>query len=269
MPELPEVEMWRLLAERECVGKRVEKVFAAEDTIVYAGVTPRAFAAALRGRSIYAVRRHGKQLWMELDRMPSPLFHFGMSGSFKTYRDPGDRHRYCKCELLFDDGSRLGFKNPRRLGRIRLQENPLEQEPIVSLGFDPLTGMPTLGAFRALLGPRNGSIKGVLLDQSFAAGVGNWIADEVLYQARLDPRRKAGGLSADEVKALHRQLRRIVREAVDRGADYRRFPNSWLFHRRWDLRESKKGKITDHRGDTIRFDKVAGRTTSWVPARQE
>ena len=78
MPELPEVETARRRAERALRGRRIAAVAVVRDPIVYEGVSPARFAAVLRGRRVEAVRRRGKHLWMELDRRPWPLFHFGM-----------------------------------------------------------------------------------------------------------------------------------------------------------------------------------------------
>ena len=106
-------------------------------------------------------------------------------------------------------------------------------------------------------------MKALLLDQSFAAGVGNWIADEVLYQARIAPRRPARSLSDAELDRLRARLRAVVRTAVRLGADSDRFPRSWLFHRRWRRRPG-----VTVRGHAIRWETVAGRTAAWVPAVQ-
>jgi formamidopyrimidine-DNA glycosylase len=104
----------------------------------------------------------------------------------------------------------------------------------------------------------------VLLDQSLFAGVGNWIADEVLYQAGLDPRRPASSLSPRDVGRLRGRLRAIVHRAVSVDADSSRFPRTWLFHRRWGR---KQGARTA-RGEPIVHLTVGGRTTAWVPSRQ-
>ncbi len=264
MPELPEVERARGLAERSVVGKYIVKVATTGDLIVYDGVAPRRFASALRGRRIEAVRRFGKYLWMELDRRPWPTFHFGMTGSFRVYRDRRDRPRFWKVELLMDDGTRLAMPNARRLGRIRLLHDPEHEPPISNLGFDPLLNMPPVKTFAALLARRKGPIKGVLLDQSFAAGVGNWVADEVLYQARIAPRRRARDLTPEEVRRLRSCLGRIVRKAVEVDADKYRFPKTWLFGHRW----GRSPDATTARGETIIHETIAGRTTAWVPQRQ-
>lgn len=268
MPELPEVEVGRRIAEDACVGKRIEYVYAAEDDIVYAGVSPKSFARKLKGRRVEAVHRRGKQLWMTLDAPPHPLFHFGMTGGFGAYRDEADRHAYCKCELLMDDGTRLGMKNSRRLGRIRLQHDPEHEEPLSKLGFDPLLDLPGPEAFAEAVRSRRAPVKALLLDQGFAAGMGNWTADEVLYQAKLSPHRRCDSLHDEEIRRLRTKLRYVIRKAVECDADYRRFPESWLFRHRWQLRDSKKDEIRDHAGQRVAFDKIGGRTTSWVPARQ-
>lgn len=278
MPELPEVEFGRKVAESAALGRRVVRVRCDEDPIVFEGVAPRTVARTLRGRTVTAVRRHGKQLWFELDERPWPLFHFGMTGAFRTRdekplqlesgpKTPDSRWppRFTKIHLWFDDGGELVMTNARRLGRIRLQQDPLAEPPLSKLGFDPFTGMPGLPAFRRLVAGRGGAVvKGLLLDQGFAAGVGNWIADEVLFRAGLDPRRKAGTLDRDEVKALHRALGAVVTRAVAVDAQKSRFPKSWLFHVRWG--REKNARLSD--GTPVEHMTVAGRTTAWVPSRQ-
>lgn len=73
----------------------------------------------------------------------------------------------------------LAFIDPRRLGRLRLVPDPvLSHPPLSELGFDPVLDHPTLDEFKTLLETKKGTIKGVIMDQSFSAGVGNWVADE-------------------------------------------------------------------------------------------
>lgn len=83
----------------------------------------------------------------------------------------------------------VAFRDARRLGRIRLCASPLLEPPISGLGFDPIHSMPALAEFSKLIERRKGAtIKALLLDQSFSAGVGNWVAGEDLEPfARLDP----------------------------------------------------------------------------------
>jgi formamidopyrimidine-DNA glycosylase len=165
--------------------------------------------------------------------------------------------------LILDDGGELAITNKRRLGRIRLKEDPATEPPINALGFDPLLDLPSPARFAELLTTRSAVIKSLLLDQAFAAGVGNWIADEVLYQAGVDPRRRANTLSLAESKRLRTRLKQVIQTAVRANADKSRFPRGWLFHQRWgrDAAASVRGRPVEHLT-------IGGRTTAWVPSIQ-
>ncbi len=277
MPELPEVEWGRKLAEGAAVGRRILRLDCADDPIVFEKVSRRRIRAALLGRRVLAVHRRGKHLWFELDARPWPLFHFGMTGAFRVPDEEAlplassaktpDRSwppKFTKIRFGFEGGGELAMTNARRLGRIRLRDDPAAEPPISELGFDPLLDLPSVREFRRALRSRRSPVKAVLLDQSFAAGVGNWIADEVLYQARVDPRRRAADLADDDATRVRSALRSIVRRATSVDADKSRFPRTWLFHRRWGKAEQAKTPA----GERIEFITVAGRTTAWVPARQ-
>jgi len=261
LPELPEVERGRKIAEHALLGKIIERVTTVDDRIVYAGVTSARFAKALRGRRVDAVMRHGKQLWFELDRRPWPMFHFGMTGSFRTYTDIKDRPRFWKVELLAEDGTRLAMPNARRLGRIRLLDDPVNEKPVCDLGPDPYLALPSVKQLGETLARRDAPIKAILLDQGFLAGVGNWIADEVLYQAKIDPRRRGAQLIVEDIKRLHAKIRSVIGKAVAVDADKDRFPRSWLFHVRW----GKDALARTSRGEKVVHATIGGRTTAWVP----
>jgi formamidopyrimidine-DNA glycosylase len=278
MPELPEVEVGRLIARRVAAGRVIAKVHCADDPIVFDGVAPARFRRALLGRRVETVRRHGKHLWFELDRRPWPILHFGMTGGFHTPAgrsvklvSSGDRDpdgawppRFTKLHLVFDDGGELVYADGRRLGRVRLRHDPRGEPPISLIGFDAYREIPSLAQFCDLLRGRGAPLKAVLLDQGFAAGVGNWIADEVLYQARLDPRRRAATVTREEAARLRAKLRVVVDLSVRVRADSERYPRSWLFHHRWG---KHAGAVTG-RGESIRYTTLGGRTTAWVPAVQ-
>lgn len=264
MPELPEVERGRRIAERHIVGKRIDKVSARHDEIVFCGVTARRFALVLRGRVVAAACRKGKHLWFELDQRPWPAFHFGMTGSFKVYCEQTDRPRFWKFELLLNDGTRLAMPDGRRLGRVRLLENPAQEPPISKLGIDPYLDLPPVRHLAKLLSRRRTPIKALLLDQSIFAGVGNWIADEVLYQAGISPHRLACELTGEQMKKLRSKLKAIIGRACAVEADKDRFPRTWLFHHRW----GRDPNATTFRKEKIIHDTIGGRTTAWVPAVQ-
>ena len=276
MPELPEVESARRAAERATLGRRIAEVVLDEaDDIVL--VEPLAAFRALTGREVTGSDRHGKYFWLTFDAGPCLLFHLGMTGSirvpgvdtlrYKTGPKTDDGAwppRFSKLELRLDSGGALAFTNTRRLGRLRLLDDPRAVPPVSKLGFDPLLAMPGAASFAARVRRRRIAIKALLLDQKLAAGVGNWIADEVLYHARIDPRRLAADLATAEVEALRLALAEVIRVSVDADAVSDDFPPGWLFHRRW----GKSVDATDAGGHPLTFDQIGGRTTAWVPAVQ-
>jgi len=278
MPELPEVERGRRVALKVARGRRIVEARCADDPIVFDRVSPARIRRALVGRRVQDVKRHGKHLWFELDTRPWPCLHFGMTGGFHTAPggprvklestgkkpDHGWPPRFTKLHLVFDDGGELVLADARRLGRIRLRRDPASQPPISRLGFDAHRGLPPLSRFRDLVRGRAAPLKALLLDQGFAAGVGNWIADEVLYQARLDPRRRANTLADPEVARMRAALKRVIDTSVRLSNDSDRYPSGWLFHRRW----GKNPRAVTRTGERIRHITLGGRTTAWVPARQ-
>ena len=276
MPELPEVESARRLAERVAVGRRIVRVWCAADPIVFESPPPR-IRAALEGRRVRAARRHGKHLWLELDRGPSLLMHFGMTGGLHVPDRPSLRlkssrgaptrgwpPRFAKLRIVLDNGGELALADGRRLGRVRLRHDVRGEPPVSLLGFDALHELPSPARFHALVHDRLAPMKALLLDQTFAAGVGNWIADEVLYQARIDPRRPARTLTPVESRRVRARLRSVVRLAVRVGADSDRFPRAWLFHHRWDHDPLARTAS----GARLRWETIGGRTTAWAPSVQ-
>lgn len=264
MPELPEVEAARKAALRHLRGRRIVLARCSPDAIVLSGVSPRRIEKALRGASIEDAGRFGKHLWFELDRKPWPVFHFGMTGGFHFLSASENAPRFLKLELTLDDERRFAFTDARRFGRLRLAHDPRNEPPLSGLGHDPFFGLPEAGELALLIGARSAPIKAVLLDQSTFAGVGNWIADEVLYQAAIRPQRPASDLSKAEISRLRATLLRVIRRAVAVNADSDRFPPGWLFHYRWG--RVKNSKMPN--GEAIVHDTVGGRTTAWVPSRQ-
>ncbi|MEM8781463.1 MAG: DNA-formamidopyrimidine glycosylase family protein [Planctomycetota bacterium] len=270
MPELPEVECWgRRKAEKHCVGREVVSVHAPVDPILFKDASGQSSAAkfkrAMNGRTIDACHRRGKQMWWTMrDSEVHPLWHFGMTGAFHVYATNAERPKFLKVELTLDDGTRFGYSDPRRFGRIRLRCDPLNEPPLSDLGPDPILEPPSAAWFVERFAKRKTPLKALLLNQQFLAGVGNWIADEVCFQSKIDPHRPANELTAAEAKRVRTKLLHILNKACDWEADYEHFPNSWLFHHRWGKNES----ATTHDGKEIAFSVVGGRTTAWVPAVQ-
>jgi formamidopyrimidine-DNA glycosylase len=146
-------------------------------------------------------------------------------------------------------------------------KNPLIEDPINKLGFDPVLNLPTLDIFSQMVLKRSVPVKALLLDQSFSAGVGNWVADEILYQAKIHPAQYTNTLTQDELVELYNKLKFVCETAVNAEADESKFPQDWLMKYRWN-----KGKKTDQilpNGLSIHFETVGGRTSAFAPSRQK
>lgn len=263
MPELPEVETWRRLAEHEAVSRTIREVRVAEDRIVMDEISPDELFHLLPGRKILGAERRGKHMWLEFDAPGHLYLHYGMSGSLCAH-DPDEGPTHPKIALELDNGRWLTYRNPRRIGKVRFYENALRAKPIAALGPDPLVDQLIPADIAAAFSGKKRPVKSALLDQRLFAGVGNWIADEVLYQARLSPHRACGTLSPAEIQKLLKTLQRILEKAVEVGADDTLFPKTWLFHHRW----GKQAQQT-YRGETLCFETIGGRTCAWAPERQK
>jgi formamidopyrimidine-DNA glycosylase len=258
MPEMIEIEHYRRLAD-QVVGRSVRRVHAPDPWYLKAGTTAAALRRALRGATVTGTRRIGKLLLLDTDG-PIVGLRFGMTGRLLVDgTGPIERLEYSSARvepawvrfgLGFEDGGDLRIVDPRRLGGVILDPDtsPLGPDALAVRERDLREG---LAASRAPL-------KAWLLDQGRVAGVGNLIADEVLWRAGLDPARPAGSLTAEEVAVLHRTLRRTIQLLTRRGGSHT-----------GDLQVARvRGATCPRDGTPLQRRTVGGRTTYSCPAHQ-
>jgi formamidopyrimidine-DNA glycosylase len=259
VPELPEVEAYRALAE-SALHRPVTAVEAPDAWFLKAGLDEATVRGALVGRSFTAARRRGKLLLLDTGGGPVLGLRFGMTGRLLVdgrpgvdallYSSPLERSGWDRFAVRFTDGGDLRLRDPRRLGGVLL--DPDED----ALGADALGLTPA--ALRAALGASTVALKTRLMDQARLAGVGNLLADEALWRAGLDPRRSAGSLTPTEVRRLHRHLRGTVADLMARGGSHA-----------GDLMPARiRGGICPRDGTPLARDTVGGRTTYWCPRHQ-
>ncbi len=259
MPELPEVERYRMLAER-ALHRPVIRVRAPDAWYLKEGLTPRALGAALRGRRFVRARRRGKLLLLDTDGGPVLGLRFGMTGRLLVDGAAGLDHleygsarevtAWDRLTVAFAGGGDLRVRDPRRLGGVVL--DPDESR----LGPDALD--VRLAALRAALAGSAAPLKARLMDQRHLAGVGNLLADEILWRARLHPGRPAGGLDDRELRRLHRHLGPTVRLLDERGGSHT-----------GDLQPHRQpGGRCPRCGTPLRRARIGGRTTWWCPRHQ-
>src|SRR3954447_17964467 len=181
MPELPEAERARLQIEK-ALDREIVAVDD-RDTYVSRPHAPGEIAQALTGRRLVKAHRRGKFLWVETDGGPDLGLHLGMAGRIVVDEPP--HTPWDRFALEFSDGGRLALRDKRRLGRAVIQPDFSHVGPdAADIGRNE---------FRARVGKGTAPIKARLLDQKALSGVGNLLADENLWQARISPRRPAGG----------------------------------------------------------------------------
>ncbi|MCY7396958.1 MAG: hypothetical protein LH468_12570 [Nocardioides sp.] len=278
MPELPEVESARAVIERSALERVIAGVDDA-DTYECRPHAPGEIRDALLGRRLTAARRRGKLMWCETSgtagsREPGPLLglHLGMSGRIlvtdptESAEDEGGDYvgggpgggpgrgarkpEWYRFTIDFEDGGSLRLFDKRRLGRVRLDPD------VDALGPD--AGEIGRDDFRARVGRGTAPLKARLLDQATLAGVGNLLADEVLWQSRLSPQRPAGELSTAELDALRRELRQGIRHAIRHGG----------VHTGEVMPYRRSGARCPRCDAEMRRATVGGRTTWWCPQEQ-
>ncbi|MBA3523590.1 MAG: formamidopyrimidine-DNA glycosylase [Geodermatophilaceae bacterium] len=265
MPELPEVESARLVLDGALRREIVE--VDDHDEFVCRPHAPGEIAQVLTGGRLVATHRRGKSMWCETvtsDGTPGPMLgiHLGMGGRI-VVTDPhgpdesaGDpvpvsgNPVWNRFVVRFADGGELRLFDKRRLGRVRLEPD------IGALGPD--AAEISRAEFRARVGRGKAPIKARLLDQSTLAGVGNLLADETLWQARISPLRRTNTLDDEALDHLRRVLRAATRRAIARGG----------VHTGVVIEHRRPGGTCPRCGAPMTRATVGGRTTWWCPVEQ-
>jgi formamidopyrimidine-DNA glycosylase len=247
LPELPEAERARQQIER-VRGREIVAVYDA-DTYVCRPHAPGEIAAALTGHRLADAHRRGKFLWVETEDGPVLGLHLGMAGAIAVDGEP-DPRGWDRFALEFAGGGRLALRDKRRLGRAVL-------EPDFS-HVGPDAGEVSRAAFRDRIGRGTAPIKARLMDQRAISGVGNLLADEILYQAGIDPRRPSDRLSEEELDELRRATRAAIRSSIRRGGAHTGEINP----------ERHPGGRCPRCGEPLDRARIGGRTTFWCPGHQ-
>ena len=216
MPELPEVETIKNELLPHLVGHRLTGITLFWDRIVRQPSVEE-FCSRLVGQRITGVARRGKYLILDLTSDETLIIHLKMSGSLLLKPVSAEPDKFIRAILYLDKGTRLLFRDPRKLGAIWLVED--KNTIVGKLGPEPLEADFTPQLLAQRLNNRTAPIKALLCDQSFIAGIGNMYADEALFAARIHPLRSGKSLSKDEITRLHRSIQQVLWSAInDKGA---------------------------------------------------
>ena len=268
MPELAEVEFYRKLWNPG-LGHIITRVRLHPKAAVFRGVDPSRIENQLTGATLHSSEAAAKQMlfrFISADATPLWLgIHLGMTGELSVL--PSDYTPQKHDHLILDQKERsLVFSDFRMFGRIQFATGEKAPEWWTEIAPAILSPAFTVKVVAAFLQRRaRTAIKPVLLMQERFPGVGNWMADEILWRAAIHPKRLAGSLTTDEIEVLHREIRWVCREALKFvGKELHGLPQSWLFHHRWE-----DGGKCPKTGVPLVREEIGGRTTCWSPGRQK
>jgi len=296
MPELAEVEFYRRRWWETGAGRKVRAARASGRSRVYRNLggefrgSAAALAKVLSGARFADSSTHGKQMWFVFKPEKTPKakagrrkpgdklwlgIHLGMTGELRV--EPADwRPERHGALVLWLEGDALVFNDPRQFGRVRAWRGARGERPPWLRELPPeVTGTGfTVALLRGYLARHaRAPLKAVLLKQEYFPGIGNWMADEILWRAALPPALPAGRAATAKIaKKLHAVIREVARDALRVIAGKGKklppdlnvhIPDTWLFNHRWE-----DGGLCPRTHQPLRREEIGGRTTCWSPAWQ-
>ena len=268
MPELAEVDFFRK-RWNPGLGPKIERVLLHEKAGVFKTCDPVQLKKHLTSATLLSSEAAAKQMLFHASGDGWLGIHLGMTGELSV--QPADYIPLKRDHLVLVQRDRsLVFADFRMFGRIQFHVGSSAPDWWTDIAPAVLSDEFTVGAVTAFLRRRaRTSIKAVLLMQERFPGIGNWMADEILWRAALHPKRLAGSLTPAEIKTLHRETRWVAEHALKiigsaKGDTLIDPPKTWLFPHRWE----NGGKCPKTDALLIR-EEVGGRTTCWSPARQK
>lgn len=273
MPELAEVEFYRKRWALAATGHRIEAVVAHATSRPLRHLALAPLRRAITGARLESSTAAAKQMHFRFSSGAWLGVHLGMSGELFTAPPDFLPGKHDHLALRTRDRT-LVYRDPRMFGRIEFHTGPVDPPWWARIAPPVLSDAFTVAAVTAFLHRRRRApIKAVLLMQDRFPGIGNWMADEILWRAGLHPAQPAGSLRPAEARRLWRECRQVCRQALvaisGRGDDLPAdlnvgIPTTWLFRHRWE-----DGGRCPMTGVLLRRATIGGRTSCWSPARQK
>jgi formamidopyrimidine-DNA glycosylase len=273
MPELAEAEFYRKRWDLAACGAIVTGVLTHDRAGVFRGTDPGLVRRHLTQARFQSSQAAAKQMLFRFSGDSWLGLHLGMSGELRAEPTGYVPQKHDHLVLVTPQHA-LVFTDPRMFGRVQFHHDPAPPAWWAEIAPAILSPSFTPEAVAIFLRRRaRATIKAVLLMQERFPGIGNWMADEILWRAALHPKRRAGSLKATEIRSLWRECRRVARLALRTIAGVghnlppdlnARIPRTWLFRHRW----ADGGRCPKTNQRLLRAE-VGGRTTCWSPARQK
>lgn len=274
MPEMPEVEMVRRTLAAKVTGRTIKEVAVWLPRLIK-WPAPEEFQALITGLVIQQVERRGKYLLLSLSDDWVMVVHLRMTGRLQYTAAGVEQDRFARILFQLDNGDALVYADTRTLGTLYVMKRAelWRISGLAELGPEPLSAEFSLSYFQSVLQKRQGSIKGILLNQAIIGGLGNIYVDESLAAAAIHPLRKASSLSEDELAALYTAINQAIQAGIDHGGttlrDYRDGEGKRGEHQHYLKVYGRKGQACLTCGTPIVWTTVAGRGTHYCPVCQK
>ncbi|UCG37473.1 MAG: Fpg/Nei family DNA glycosylase [Candidatus Bathyarchaeota archaeon] len=214
--ELPELTILGRQMNEEISGKKVSSVEVSNPKCL--NVSLESFRQNIIGKAVTSIESLGKWLFFKLDSGGTVLFNPGMGADVIHFKESSKLPAKYQVKFSFDDGTGftirvwwfcyLHFVPRNKLG---------EHKRVGKLGISPLEKSFTLDYFKRLLGKKKGNIKSFMLDQKNIAGIGNVYIQDMLFNAKVHPKRKIPTLTEEEVCTLHQSMKSVLTKSVELG----------------------------------------------------
>ncbi len=260
MPELPEAEANRRRIEAKCLNRTIE------DATPGANVTHLELPGGneckrLIGRQFSEARRHGKLVFAGSRSGPWIAVHLGMTGRLIPRQEGEEPPDDAKFIITFEGGTRLYFLNKRKLGWLRVIDDP--DEFIARQGYGPDALAVSQEQFATIVGDTGSMVKARLMDQKQVAGIGNLWSDELCFASGIAPTHPGDELSQKQLGTMFDTMCEGLETLIETGSDRAKLPDDWLIQHR------KKGTDCPRCKGTITTRKIGSRTSYFCDTHQK
>jgi formamidopyrimidine-DNA glycosylase len=224
MPELPEVEMYRRYFEETALNQKISAIEIYHPKVLDG--QEQDFRELLIGEQFKSSGRWGKNLFLQTQNDYIVFMHFGMTGTLDYYNASVETPKYARVVFCFENEFNLAYISKRMFGRLGVVSSIAQYVASKALGKDALD--ISVDQFTEALAGKNKNIKAALLDQSITAGVGNWIADEILFQAGIYPTSSTKNLNSGQLRVIYDKMKEIMQTAIGVEAVREELPADYI-----------------------------------------
>ncbi|WP_236262793.1 DNA-formamidopyrimidine glycosylase family protein [Aggregatimonas sangjinii] len=220
MPELPEVHGYKVYIDSTALHQTITALDCRDTRLLKK--SKEEFEQHLLQQKLTGTQRIGKYLFVKTSGAKILVLHFGMTGRPKYYKDEEDRPKFGHIVIAFDSGFHFAFENKRKFGWWDLTDSIEDYKLEHDLSDDARD--LSLETFKQSFSNRKTHVKKIIMDQSVAAGVGNWMADEILYQAKIHPEKRVENMSEEDIETVYNAMKKVIEVAIENDAHYSDFP---------------------------------------------